>query len=65
MRYVFASAGQTSQSHALDAMMRLQVRKTHLDFLAIITRSLEGWRAIERTRMIASIFIDVAWDQSK
>jgi hypothetical protein len=47
-----ASAGETSQPHALETMMRLQVCKTHLHFLAIITRFLEGWCATESAGMI-------------
>jgi hypothetical protein len=31
-----ARAGETSQAHALEAVMGLQVRKAHLDFLALI-----------------------------
>src|ERR1700730_2605539 len=57
-----AGAGKTSQPHTLETMMRLQMCKTHLHFLAVVTRFLEGWCAIERTRMIASIFIYVARD---
>jgi hypothetical protein len=31
-----ASAGKTSQSHTLKPVMRLKVRKPHLQFLAIV-----------------------------
>src|SRR6516225_2252335 len=57
-----ASAGETSQPHTLETMMRLQVCETHLHFLTIIARFLEGRCAIETTRLIARIFIDVACD---
>ena len=42
--------------------MRLQVRKAHLHFLAFITRFVEFRSAIKCTRLIASIFVDVARD---
>ena len=41
-------------------MMRLQVRKSHLHFLAVVTRFVEGRGVIKSTSMIASIFVDVA-----
>jgi hypothetical protein len=36
-----ARAGETSQSHAFEAMVDLQVGKAHRDFLALIARLLE------------------------
>ena len=57
-----ASTAEASQSHALETMMRLQVGKTHLYFLAIVTRFVERCGAVKCTGLIASIFIDVARD---
>ena len=34
-----ARAGEAAQTHALEAMVGLQVGKAHLDFLALIARS--------------------------
>ena len=42
--------------------MGLQVRKAHLDLFALVTRLLERRCSIERTRMIAGVFVDVARD---
>ena len=36
-----ARAGEASQSHALEAMLDLQVGKAHLHFLALIARLLK------------------------
>jgi len=33
---LIAGAGEAAQAHALEAMMDLQVRKTHFSFLALI-----------------------------
>ncbi len=43
-------------------MMGLQVRKTHLDLLAVVTRFFECRRALKSTHMIASVFVYVARD---
>jgi len=40
-----AGAGETAKAHALEAMLDLQVCKTHLYFFARIARSLELRRA--------------------
>jgi hypothetical protein len=46
-----ARAGKAPQTHALEAMMDLQVRKAHLDFLALIARLSELRRVLnERAR---------------
>ena len=57
-----ARAGKTSQSHTLETVMRLKVRKTHLHLLAIVTRFVESWGTIKCTGLIASILVDVARD---
>ena len=59
---LIAGAGETSQSHALEAMMGLQVRKTHLDLLAIITRFFECGRTFKFPHMIANVFVYIARD---
>jgi hypothetical protein len=41
-----AGAGETAKAHTLEAMLDLQVCKTHLYFLARIARSLELRRAL-------------------
>jgi hypothetical protein len=41
-----AGAGETAKAHTLEAMLDLQVRKTHLYLLARIARSLELRRAL-------------------
>jgi hypothetical protein len=38
---LIAGAGETPKAHALEAMLDLQMCKTHLYFLARIARSLE------------------------
>ena len=57
-----AGAGETAKAHALEAMLDLQVSKPHLYFFARIARSFVLERALERTGMIARIFVDVARD---
>ena len=42
-----AGAGETAKAHTLEAMLDLQVRKTHLYFFARIVRSLELGRALQ------------------
>ena len=42
-----AGAGETAQAHTLEAMLDLQVRKTHLYFFARSARSLELGRALQ------------------
>jgi hypothetical protein len=55
-----AGAGETTKAHPLEAMLDLQVCKTHLYLFARITRSLELRRALQWTGMVARILIDVA-----
>ena len=42
-----AGAGETAKAHALEAMLDLEVCKTHLDLFARIARSLELRRALQ------------------
>ncbi len=57
-----AGAGETSQSHALEAMVGLQVRKSHLDLLALISRFGELRRHHKSTSLIAGILVNIARD---
>ena len=60
-----ARAGETPQPHALEAMMGLEVRKSHLDLLALIARLFELRRTHEAASMIAGILMDVACDLAR
>ena len=53
---------EASQPHALEAMMGLEVREPHFDFLPLIPRLLVLWRAIERTGVVARLLVDVTCD---
>src|SRR5262252_4539341 len=55
-----ARAGEATETHALKAMMGLQVRKPHLDPLSLIAGPLELRRAHERARMVSGLFVHVA-----
>ena len=57
-----ARAREPPQSHALEAMMGLEVRKPHLHFLPFIPRLLVLRGDIERTGVVARLFVDVARD---
>ena len=56
---------EPSQSHPLEVMMDLEVRKPHLDLLALIARLLKLWGAHECAGTIAGFFVDVACNLSK
>jgi hypothetical protein len=60
-----ACARETSQPHALKAMMRLEVCESHLDLLALVARSVEPRRTHECAGEIARILIDVSCDLAK
>ena len=55
-----ACAGEASQTHALEAMVGLEVGKTHLDPLPLIAGLLELWCAHECPRLVAGRFVHVA-----
>ena len=57
-----AGTGEPPQAHSLEAVMGLQMCKAHLNLFALVTRFLERRCSIERTRMIAGVFVDVARD---
>ena len=52
-----ARAAETSQTHALETVMGLEVGKAHLDPFSLIAGFFELRRALERARIIASVFI--------
>src|SRR5262245_3715669 len=54
-----------SQPHALEAMMRLEVREPHLNLLALIARFVELRCTHECAGEIASILVDVSRDLPK
>ena len=59
-----ACAGQTSQTHPLEAVMGLQVREAHLDALSFIARLVEGLGSHEPARHIPSVLVKIAGDFS-
>jgi hypothetical protein len=56
---------EASQSHAFEAMMRLEVREPHLDLLALVAGSVELRRAHQSAAEIAGILVDIACDPAK
>jgi len=61
---LIACAGEPPQSHALEAVMGLQVRKAHLNLFAFIAGFGELRRSHQCTSMVAGIFVDVARDDA-
>lgn len=55
-----ARAAETSETHALEAVVGLEVGKAHLDPFSLITGFFELGRVLERARIVASIFVYVA-----
>lgn len=55
-----ARAREAAQTQALESMMGLQVRKSHLDPLPLVARPLELRRSDERAGDVAGLFVDVA-----
>src|SRR3954470_21338093 len=60
-----AGPRQPSQSHALKAMMGLEVGKSHLHFLALVARFVELRRTHQCAGEIAGILVDVTCDLAK
>ena len=54
-----ASAGKSSESHALEAMVDLEMCKTHLNTLALITRLEETLGSRQPACQIACILVDI------
>src|SRR5688572_21833087 len=55
-----AGAAETSETHALETVVGLEVGKAHLDSFSLITGFFELGRVLERARIVASIFVYVA-----
>src|SRR5262249_865959 len=60
-----ASAGKAPQPHTLKTMVRLQVRKAHLDLLALVTGFDELRCTYQGARCIPRVLTHVARDLSK
>jgi hypothetical protein len=56
---------EPSQSHPLKVMMDLEMRKSHLDLLALIARFRKLRSTHECADLIAGLFVDVACDLSE
>jgi len=54
--------GDAPQAHALEAMVGLEVRKAHLDLLALIARFVELSGSHQRASVVAGILIKVTRD---
>src|SRR5262249_53489400 len=54
-----AGAGKAPQPHALEGMMRLQVRKAHLDPLSLIARFQERLRLHLAASDVAGCLVDI------
>jgi hypothetical protein len=64
-RWNSSRAPETPQAHTLEAVMGFEVRKSHLDLLALVARLFELRRTHEAARMIAGILMDVACDLAR
>jgi hypothetical protein len=60
-----ACTGKAPQPHTIEPVMRLQVRKTHLDLLAVVTGFGELGRTHQGTRRIPCVLMHVARDLSE
>ena len=56
--------GDASQTHTLEAMVGLEMRKAHLNLLALIARFVELRSSHQRASVVASILIKVTRDFS-
>ena len=52
--------GDAAQAHTLEAMVGLEVRKAHLDLLALIARFVELGSTHQGACMIAGILVEIA-----
>jgi hypothetical protein len=57
-----ARTGKTSEPHAFEAVMDLQMGEAHLDAFALVTRPEKGLRLHQSARHIAGILVNIAWD---
>src|ERR1700730_5689732 len=62
---LIACAGETSQPHALEAVMNLQVGKAHLDAFALVARLDECFGAHPPACHVAGIFVNIAGNLSR
>src|SRR5271170_6795224 len=60
-----ACAGKTSQPHALEAVMNLQVGKAHLDAFALVARLEECLCAHQSACHVAGIFMNITGNLSR
>src|SRR3954471_13510215 len=60
-----ACTGKAPQPHTLETVVRLYVRKAHLDLLALVTGSGELRRSHQGARRIACVLMHVARDFSE
>src|SRR6266545_1004869 len=60
-----AGTGKAAQAHALEAVMRLQMRKAHLDSLPLITRFEECLRLHLAASDVAGSLVDVPHDPAR
>jgi hypothetical protein len=60
-----ARAGETPQTHALEAMVGLEVRKAHLDLLALVARFVELGSTHQGACIIAGFLVDVTSDLAR
>jgi hypothetical protein len=54
-----AGAGKSSEPHSLEAMVDFEMRKTHLNALALVTRLEETLGSHQSACQIACILVDV------
>ena len=59
-----ARTREAPEAHPLEAVMGFQVRKAHLNLLALISRSVELRCLHQRAGVIAGIFVDVSRDSA-
>ena len=59
-RNCVAGAGKTSQPHALEAVVNLQVGKAHLDAFALVARHEECFCSHQPACHVAGIFMNIA-----
>ena len=62
---LIARPRKPAQSHAFEAVMDFEVRKAHLDALALIMRFEEALGSHQSASQVASILVDVAGDLAR
>jgi hypothetical protein len=61
---LITGAGKTSQPHAFEAVVNLQVGKAHLDAFALVARLEERLCPHQPARHVAGIFMNIAGNLS-